>query len=865
MFGKEDIGPFADPPQKDGTEHVERNENAMPRRILATAAERARRNINAKLANPLAGYSYEELRRQGINFAVKHHIGDEEDIRAFGIGAILAQVPEKFTHVPDLRPDEIEVLQKEFSNRWSQPWTMYLVIALCSLAAAVQGMDETVVNGAQIFYKHQFGIGNDDSRSNWLVGLVNSAPYLCCAVIGCWLTVPFNAWFGRRGTIFITCCFSALACLWQGFVNTWWHMFIARFVLGFGIGPKSATVPIYAAETAPPVIRVRDPVGITGLNWRLMVGSAMLPAILVCCFVFTCPESPRWYMARKCHDKAYRSMCSLRFHKIQAARDLFYMHTLLEAENGMKLGQNKVLEMITVPRNRRALVASELVMFLQQIFLEATNQRNALTASLGWGLINWLFAIPAVYTIDTFGRRNLLLTTFPLMALSMFFTGFSFWIPQETHSSARLACIALGLYFFGIVYSVGEGPVPFTYSAEAYPLYIRSYGMALATATTWLFNFTLAVTWPSLRSAFTPQGAFSWYAGWNIVGWWLILLLMPETKGKTLEELDQVFSVSTTFHAAYGLRQIPYFFQSPVPQQQTPVKSFQNGVRTTGRAFHSPNWRVKGEESPSAQSAGSPGPKTNTSRVAFSRPSPHVPQAISEGRRLYVGNMPYTAKSEDVQALFTAAEFPIERIDIAIDPFTGRNPSYCFVDLESKELAEKAMNELDGRDMLGRPVKIKPGVVKSSSERSQQQQQQRTDGSPRSDSKTSLFTMDRWRRSDAPTFARTNSDSSRRLYVGGLPRLTDQEDISSNITNFFKDYKLENVSKLFTPHPAKRFEPGDHYYLFVDFGSVEEAQSAMNALNGQEGPWGNPIRVQRARGETNSEDRKNKCHSCFVG
>ena len=139
-----------------------------------------------------------------------------------------------------------------------------------------------------------------------------------------------------------------------------------------------------------------------------------------------------------------------------------------------------------------------------------------------------------------------------------------------------------------------------------------------------------------------------------------------------------------------------------------------------------------------------------------------------------------------------------ERIDIAIDPFTGRNPSYCFVDLESKELAEKAMNELDGRDMLGRPVKIKPGVVKSSSERSQQQQQQqqRTDGSPRSDSKTSLFTMDRWRRNDAPTFPRTNSDSSRRLYVGGLPRLTDQDEISSNITEFFKDYKLYAFSSL---------------------------------------------------------------------
>ncbi|PLB46126.1 RNA-binding domain-containing protein [Aspergillus steynii IBT 23096] len=309
--------------------------------------------------------------------------------------------------------------------------------------------------------------------------------------------------------------------------------------------------------------------------------------------------------------------------------------------------------------------------------------------------------------------------------------------------------------------------------------------------------------------------------------------------------------------------------ESPRPQEQTPVKSgFQNGVRTTGRAFHSPNWRVKREESPSGQSAGSPGPKTSTSRVAFSKPSPHVPQAISEGRRLYVGNMPYTAKSEDVQALFTAAEFPIERIDIAIDPFTGRNPSYCFVDLETKELAERAMVELDGHDMLGRPVKIKPGVVKSQSERSQQQQQQqqqpRTDGSPRAPKTSSPFGMDRWRRDDsapappaAPALQRTNSDPSRRLYVGGLPRVSDQETINSNITNFFKGFNIENISKLFSPHPAKRFEPGDHYYLFVDFGTVDETQAAMEALNGQEGPWGGNIRVQRARGETwNSEERK---------
>ena len=113
------------------------------------------------------------------------------------------------------------------------------------------------------------------------------------------------------------------------------------------------------------------------------------------------------------------------------------------------------------------------------------SNQSALAASFGFGIINWLFAIPAIYTIDTFGRRNLLLTTFPLMSLFLFFTAFSYYIPNP---EARIGCITLGIYLFGIVYSPGEGPVPFTYSAEAYPLYIRSLGMSLATATTWFFS-----------------------------------------------------------------------------------------------------------------------------------------------------------------------------------------------------------------------------------------------------------------------------------------------------------------------------------------------------------------------------------------
>lgn len=89
------------------------------------------------------------------------------------------------------------------------------------------------------------------------------------------------------------------------------------------------------------------------------------------------------------------------------------------------------------------------------------------------------------------------------------------------------------------------------------------------------------------------------------------------------------------------------------------------------------------------------------------------------------------------------------------------------------------MTELDAHDMLGRPVKIKPGVVKSSNEN-------RMGGSP----KTSPFSIDRWRRNETPTFAQMNSDSSRRLYVSGLPRLTDHEALSININNFFQDFQV---------------------------------------------------------------------------
>lgn len=178
---------------------------------------------------------------------------------------------------------------------------------------------------------------------------------------------------------------------------------------------------------------------------------------------------------------------------------------------------------------------------------------HALLASFGFGLINFVFAWPAVWTIDTYGRRTLLLFTFPNMCWTLLCAGFCFWVPGKT---AHLGSIALFVYLFDAFYSPGEGPVPFTYSAEVFPLSHREVGMAWAVATNNFWASILSLTFPYMLRAFTAQGAFGFYAGLNIIAFVLIFLFLPETKQRSLEELDYVFGVPTRTHARYQLTQV---------------------------------------------------------------------------------------------------------------------------------------------------------------------------------------------------------------------------------------------------------------------------------------------------------------------
>ena len=186
------------------------------------------------------------------------------------------------------------------------------------------------------------------------------------------------------------------------------------------------------------------------------------------------------------------------------------------------------------------------------VFSEAgASVTGALLASWGFGLINFIFAWPAVWTIDTFGRRALLLFTFPNMCWTLLAAGMCFYIP--TSSTAHIGLIALFIYLFDAFYSPGEGPVPFTYSAEVFPLSHREMGMSWAVATNNFWASAVSITFPRMLTVFTPQGAFGFYAAMNALAFCMILLWLPETKQRTLEELDYVFAVSTRKHMKYQI------------------------------------------------------------------------------------------------------------------------------------------------------------------------------------------------------------------------------------------------------------------------------------------------------------------------
>ncbi|KAJ5043105.1 uncharacterized protein L3040_004490 [Drepanopeziza brunnea f. sp. 'multigermtubi'] len=554
--------------------------------------------------NPLRRTSPAETVRVAREFAEKN--GMAEHAALFGRAALVARDGDRFEMQSELLDDERAALIYERDHKWHSSKMMWYSIMLCAVGAATQGWDQTGSNGANLSFPEEFGIAGT-GRDEWIVGIVNAIIFLTAGLIGAFIVDPLNKYLGRRGEIFLTAICLTATPIGSAFTQSWQGLFAARFVMGIGIGAKNATVPIYSAEMSPHRIRgalvmfwqlwvvagiflgfaanviVKD----TGkIAWRLQLGSAFIPSFILMVGIWFCPESPRWLMKSGKLAKGFRSMCALRAHPIIGARDFYYSYVIFLEEQkiaGDSTYFSRMADCFRIPRIRRANYGASTVMIAQQmcginvisfysstIFSEAgyTNTQ-ALYASLGYGAIQVVFTFPTLFLIDTKGRRNLCLITFPFMFLFLLAAGLAELQPAD--GAKKVGPVILFIYLFTIAYSMGEGPVAFQYSAEVFPTIQREQGMSWAVCINNTFAGILSLTFPRMKTVMTPTGAFGFYAGLNLIAWALIFCFVRETKQLTLEEIDQVFSVPTREFLAYETKVwLPWWFRRTVLRQNVP-------------------------------------------------------------------------------------------------------------------------------------------------------------------------------------------------------------------------------------------------------------------------------------------------------
>ncbi|KAK3694496.1 hypothetical protein B0T22DRAFT_496894 [Podospora appendiculata] len=248
--------------------------------------------------------------------------------------------------------------------------------------------------------------------------------------------------------------------------------------------------------------------------------------------------------------------------------------------------------------------------------------------------------------------------------------------------------------------------------------------------------------------------------------------------------------------------------------------------------------------------------------------------ALAEGRRIYMGNLLYSVKPGDIEGLLQDAGYGVfEKIHISIDPVSGRNPGYCFVEFSTRAEAENALISLPGLTVANRPVKVGPCVPKTQSQSQRRDGREGRDGFRSSQDGQRGTPFQRWgdwgdkKKVAAPgdadeqgpygalrhldDMARGALDG-RRLYVGGLGKMIDQAQNDDEIRELFDGFELSIVAigKRITPHPSAAEKPGNHHYCFVDFASTQDADDAVRATHGKLLPGGGKLRVFRARGVT---------------
>ena len=443
---------------------------------------------------------------------------------------------------------------------------VYFIGLTAALAGLLFGLDIGVISGAEGFIQKSFSI------TDRIIEIIISA-ILWGAVFGTLISGILSNRFGRRGAILISALIFVAGSIACAFAPDPRILIIARFFLGIAIGVASFTAPLYLSEISPERVRgamismyqlmitigivaafltntwlgsyaVID--GTTGGHWRLMLGVIAIPAAVMFLGVLFLPESPRWLFLKGRKEKAISVFQRMHLPGDEISREV------VGIEESLRVRQSGFQMLLNNSNFRRAvglgiglqviqqLTGINVVMYYApRIFKIAgfISTEHQLWGTVIVGITNVLATFIAIAFVDRLGRKPIMYAGFAVMGLAMVTVGTLFNMDLE--KSPALGIWAIGaLLLFIVGFAMSAGPIIWVICSEIFPLSARDLGVTFSTATNWIVNAIVGGTFLSLLHTLGNGNTFLLYGGMNVLFVIFFLLLVPETKGVSLEKIE---------------------------------------------------------------------------------------------------------------------------------------------------------------------------------------------------------------------------------------------------------------------------------------------------------------------------------------
>ncbi|ESQ48012.1 hypothetical protein EUTSA_v10020495mg [Eutrema salsugineum] len=481
-------------------------------------------------------------------------------------------------HVPELGPPA-----KPKRNKYA-----FACAILASMTSILLGYDIGVMSGAMIYIKRDLKIS--DLQIGILAGILN-----IYSLIGSCAAGKTSDWIGRRYTIVLAGAIFFAGALLMGFAPNYAFLMFGRFVAGIGVGYALMIAPVYTAEVSPASSRgfltsfpeVFINAGIMlgyvsnlafskfplKLGWRFMLGIGAVPSVILAIGVLAMPESPRWLVmqgrlreAKRVLDKTSDSPseAALRLEDIKEAAgipaDCHDDIVQVSRKNSHGEGVWRELLIRPTPAVRRVMIAAIGIHFFQQasgidavvlfsprIFKTAglKTDHQQLLATVAVGIVKTSFILVATFLLDRVGRRPLLLTSVGGMVLSLATLGTSLTIIDHQTEKKAMWVLVLSISMvmtYVATFSIGAGPITWVYSSEIFPLRLRSQGSSFAVVVNRVTSGVISMGFLPLTEGITTGGAFYLFCGIATVAWFFFYTFLPETQGRMLEDMDELFS-----------------------------------------------------------------------------------------------------------------------------------------------------------------------------------------------------------------------------------------------------------------------------------------------------------------------------------